>query len=76
MEAIMRMTSSYLGGHFGGPLPARATVVTVEEIIVPAPVRLAQRIARAALVRDAAAFAALVVLATLFSVLSGLEAVV
>jgi hypothetical protein len=63
-------------GWFGSVHTDTPAVLTVEQLIVPAPVRLAQRLARAALVRDAAAFAALVVLATLFSVLSGAEVLV
>jgi hypothetical protein len=41
-------------------------------MMVPAPIRFAERVASAGLVRDVAAFAALVVLATMLSVLSSM----
>jgi hypothetical protein len=54
----------------------RGAAVPVRDLVVPAPVRLAQAVAAASIVRDVAALAALVVLATMFSVLSGFEAIV
>ncbi|HUG60604.1 MAG TPA: hypothetical protein VMP03_02090 [Methylomirabilota bacterium] len=58
------------------PAARRPDALTVRDFVVPAPVRFAQAVAEAAIVRDVAAFAALVVLATMLSVLSGIDAVV
>jgi hypothetical protein len=49
------------------------TVPTVRDIVVPAPLRIAGAMVDAGLVRDVAAFAALVVLATMLSVLTTVE---
>jgi hypothetical protein len=62
----IRSSSSRLNG----------SALPVRDLVVPAPVRLAQAVAGASIVRDVAALAALIVLATMFSVLSGFEAVV
>jgi hypothetical protein len=62
------------GSRFGDR--GHGSALTVRELVVPAPVRLAQAVAGAAIVRDAAAFAALVVLFTMFAVLSGFEPLV
>lgn len=51
--------------------PPRGRAVTVREMVVPRPVRFAHALAGAAIVRDAAAFAALVVFGTMLSVLTG-----
>ena len=48
----------------------------VRDLVAPAPVRIARAVADAAIVRDVAAFAALVVLATMLSVLSALDGLV
>jgi hypothetical protein len=45
----------------------------VRDIVVPAPLRIAGAMVDAGLVRDVAAFAALVVLATMLSVLTTVE---
>ena len=58
--------------HAGLSAPA----VTVRDIIVPAPVRLAQAVASAAIVRDVAAFGALIVFGTMLAVLCGYEPMV
>jgi hypothetical protein len=48
-------------------------VPTLRELTTPAPMRIAEVVAGAAMVRDVAAFAALVVLATMLSVLSAAD---
>jgi hypothetical protein len=68
LHAAVRGSRFGDGGH--------GSALTVRELVVPAPVRLAQAVAGAAIVRDAAAFAALVVLFTMFAVLSGFEPLV
>lgn len=66
---------SYFGGIrqvVGGEARGeRRVAVTVREIIVPPPVRFAQAVASAALVRDVAAFGALVVFGTMLAVILG-----
>ncbi len=51
----------------------RQAAITVREIVVPAPRRLVEAVAAASMVRDVAAFAALVLLATMLSVLPSLD---
>lgn len=58
----------------GAVFPARAAVATVGDFAVPAPVRIARAVASAAIVRDTAAFVALVVLFTMFATLAGVDA--
>lgn len=50
----------------------RGELPTVGDFVIPAPVRLAQRVANAAMVRDVAALGAVILFATMVAVLLGL----
>lgn len=56
--------------RFGGP--AEGDLPTVRDFMVPPAVRFASAIARAAIVRDVAAFGAFVLFATMVAILLGL----
>lgn len=53
---------------FGDAAPAPRELPTVRDFVVPRSVRLAQQVAQATVVRDAAAFGALVLFATMVAV--------